>query len=90
MGAQHTPGPWMFLPDGERGQFVILTKLGHRLDIAETYGWPSTPREANARLIAAAPDLLAAAQRALAHLNARIDAAVAAGGHAVPVFDGIV
>jgi hypothetical protein len=61
----HTPGPWMVLPNHERGQFVILTARGERLDIAETYGWPSTPREANARLIAAAPELLWALQQVL-------------------------
>lgn len=42
---------------------------------------------ADARLIAAAPDLLAAAQRVLAGLNARIDSAHPSS---VPVFDGIV
>jgi hypothetical protein len=53
--SEHTPGPWMVLPANERGQFVILTEHGPRLDIAETYGWPDTPRAANARLIAEAP-----------------------------------
>lgn len=43
--------------------------------------------EEEARLIAAAPDLLAAAQRVLAGLIARIDAAHPSS---VPVFDGIV
>jgi hypothetical protein len=42
--------------------------------------------EGNARLIAAAPDLLEAAKLVLAGLEARIDAASAS---AVPVFDGI-
>jgi len=63
--ATHTPGPWMMLPEtgtGRVGQFCILTKEGPRLDIASTYGWPDTPIEANARLIVAAPDLLAAAK----------------------------
>lgn len=57
----HTPGPWMVLPEtntGREGQFCILTENGPRLDIASTYGWPDTPKEANARLIAAAPDML--------------------------------
>lgn len=60
MSAQHTPGPWMVLPSVDRGQFCILTEHGNRIDIAVTYGFDATPREANARLIAAAPDLLAA------------------------------
>lgn len=47
----------MVLPVPEREQFVVLTANGPRLDIAETYGWPDTPREANAKLIAAAPDM---------------------------------
>jgi hypothetical protein len=58
--AAHTPGPWMVLPSVSEGQFAILTEHGPRQDVACTYGWESTPREANARLIAAAPDLLEA------------------------------
>lgn len=48
----------MVLPSVDRGQFVILTEHGNRIDIAVTYGFDATPRAANARLIAAAPDLL--------------------------------
>lgn len=44
--------------------------------------------EANARLIAAAPDLLAAAEDVLAGLDARIEAAIAAN-LPLPVFNGI-
>lgn len=50
--------------------------------------WPTERREEDARLAAAAPDLLAAAKRILADLNARIDVAGALGCH-VPIYDGI-
>lgn len=60
--AQHTPGPWMVLPSVTPTQFAILTENGPRKDIACTYGFEGDPREANARLIAAAPDLLAVAE----------------------------
>lgn len=60
--AKFTPGPWMVLPSVQDGQFCILTEHGPRKDIARTYGFPGDPREANARLIAAAPELLEALQ----------------------------
>lgn len=65
----HTPGPWMVLPSVDRGQFCILTALGNRIDVAVTYGFEHTPREANARLIAAAPDLLEALKYAICALE---------------------
>lgn len=58
----HTPGPWMFLASVVPGQFVICNEHGPRVDVALTYGFEHTPREANARLIAAAPELLEALQ----------------------------
>lgn len=61
--SKHTPGPWMVLPSVQNGQFAILTKHGPRKDIACTYGFPGDPREANARLIAAAPEMLALLRR---------------------------
>lgn len=48
----------MVLPSVVESQFVILTEHGIRQDIALTYGFEATPREANARLIASAPELL--------------------------------
>lgn len=50
----------MFLASVVPGQFVICNERGHRVDVALTYGFDHTPREANARLIAAAPELLEA------------------------------
>ncbi|WP_051439464.1 hypothetical protein [Bordetella petrii] len=60
MTTKHTPGPWMVLPSVVPTQFAILTEHGVRQDVAVTYGFDHTPREANARLIAAAPELLEA------------------------------
>jgi len=53
---QHTPGPWAIEPDA-LGEYSIVTDNGGT--IADIYG----RNPANARLIAAAPDLLAALER---------------------------
>jgi len=55
--ARHTPGPWTY--PGGTGNFVGGPD---RLRIADLGGLERSPeeRQANARLIAAAPDLLAA------------------------------
>lgn len=50
--ASHTPGPWSLLPVGGNRRLIDP-------GIGEVYGLGRTP-DANARLIAAAPDLLAA------------------------------
>ena len=79
---EHTPGPWAVDGAGPtamvRGADLSIVAVRHRL--------PSATHEANARLIAAAPDLLEAARIVLAGLHARIDAAPPTS---VPVFDGI-
>ena len=75
--AKFTPGPWMVLPSVQDGQFCILTEHGPRKDIACTYGFPADPREANARLIAAAPELLEALQRLMRHFPPDSDLEVA-------------
>ena len=67
MSTQHTPGPWECLPDEGNGYLRIRgTKGGNLFKIANVPA--STPynrkeTEANARLIAAAPDMLRALQR---------------------------
>jgi hypothetical protein len=98
-----TPGPWFAVrrtfynaQTGERGVSChiatgangprddgtpVPTHSGHNMVPVEV-------AEANARLMAAAPDLLAAAEAVLAGLNARLDAASMVGGP-MPVFDGI-
>lgn len=59
MSAQHTPAPWYWsdnVPDFPKNHCIIVDANG--FTIAE----PSPMGEADARLIAAAPDLLAALQ----------------------------
>jgi len=70
--AQHTPGPWAvfngtdIFPDND---------LGGDRHIADCFpvqdGIPYAEREANARLIAAAPDLLKALTNCLSFLRAK-------------------
>lgn len=58
MGTKHTPGPWRI---AKRGASVLEVVNAHGGRIAEL---PNSS-EATAKLIAAAPDLLEAARRAL-------------------------
>lgn len=74
----HTPGPWVFetangripivremkLPHGEASVFKAVLRGVCVLDFG--YGHPAGMDEANAHLIAAAPDLLAACKAVLA------------------------
>lgn len=100
----HTPGPWVvdleqrFTLGGDTVSVEALTADGKYVEreicnlMLDTDEHPDGPQWledcANARLIASAPDLLAAAEGVLAHLNARIAAAHQCG-EPVPVFDGI-
>lgn len=52
--AQHTPGPW-FVHGGEAKDVCVVSRSGLVTLVSRTHG-----DVANARLIAAAPDLLAA------------------------------
>lgn len=57
--AQHTPGPWTIVDHGKGAQWI---ENGIGAAVAELPDWlPEvfSPRDANGRLIAAAPDLLA-------------------------------
>ncbi|BAQ18349.1 hypothetical protein [Methyloceanibacter caenitepidi] len=83
-----TPGPWRI---SESGSGYVEPGI----DIVSDCPWTVTAvltdcphYEANARLIAAAPDLLEAAQKVLAGLHERMKEARDAK-EAVPVFDGI-
>ena len=58
---QHTPGPWT-----ERG--MLVHDQNDEFVAEVLYTGPNGVSEANARLIAAAPDLLAAANRALQYI----------------------
>lgn len=64
----HTPGPWVVLRDPQHGGPLVCTEDIAIADVMELEGGTD---EANAHLIAAAPDLLAAledADRLLFHL----------------------
>lgn len=66
---QHTPGPWLKAATGN-----VLDGRGCKVCTVEPLpGMDNREKETNARLIAAAPDLLAASVSALA-LLAQIDA----------------
>ena len=70
----HTPGPWKAIKRGVNDEHVILPSERHRSAeswyIASTTG--NVPEDAaNARLIAAAPDMLAALQETLSHITPR-------------------
>lgn len=69
--ATHTPGPWVTDTDGEGKPFAIVTSThnsdGPDDDVCEVYGGnddDDAVREANARIIAASPAMLAALKRA--------------------------
>lgn len=62
---KHTPGPWkVSLEDYSENRAYIRSEEYDR-DIACVLGYSSEQLKANAKLIAAAPDLLAACERAL-------------------------
>ena len=66
----HTPGPWVWTPDAET--IHGYSPEGEALVVVYELG----THEPDARLIAAAPELLAAAQdalRMLAHMNGPTD-----------------
>lgn len=59
---KHTPGPWGYEMDDYVTQVFVIDRDPGRLVIAEVNEQPE--QEANARLMAAAPELLAALKRA--------------------------
>ena len=82
MPVSHTPGPWAAKPpDGGKPVGCDLVDLMSRSDLQSDYWFIAGPgadvhghmSEADARLIAAAPDLLCALQELLAVVNVRID-----------------
>lgn len=66
---QHTPGPWKIVP-GVRGyeHSIMGTDGDAACDVPET-SHPTTTAEANARLIAASPDLLEVARFAVHYIE---------------------
>lgn len=87
-----TPGPWHIQDDhGKRwietaGNDDTIAEIHRRRSKGGVYSCEEAL--ANAKLIAAAPDLLAAAIEVLNGLNDRIDAAVESRSP-TPVFEGI-
>lgn len=59
--SKHTPGPWRIGAQPPNGELTIGTEQGLMVAVATT--GLDMPTEANARLIAAAPDLLEALER---------------------------
>lgn len=70
---QHTPGPWQIMVRDSVGDNIFTESKPYRR-IANTYG-DADEFQANARLIAAAPELLAA----LEELTDRVDTVLHAG-----------
>lgn len=71
MNTKYTPGPWIHSPVSEEGHFDIESADRSTLVCsgAGFYG-DTCPAAANARLIAASPELLEALQRAVEYLKA--------------------
>jgi hypothetical protein len=82
LSSKHTPGPWE-IRSGNGLSFLIWPQ-GRPTAIAVVPGKAGTSAEANARLLAAAPDLLAACKVALARhkqaLGIRVKLTGIAGG----------
>lgn len=71
--AAHTPGPWVFESKRDEGD-NIFTQRKPQMRIANVYGDCSVePYQDNARLIAAAPDLLTELQGLLEGITALIN-----------------
>ncbi|WCX74845.1 hypothetical protein KK211_17905 [Pseudomonas aeruginosa] len=71
--SKHTPGPWTVdFIDGVDGVFAECDKRICQVDEVDIVGWNARFRdesEANAKLIAAAPDLLEALQQAVTSMQ---------------------
>jgi hypothetical protein len=71
----HTPGPW-FVREGPRGRSTDIFSPSRPDTLATTafHGWNAEEMEANAQLIAAAPDLLEALKAVIAISDRKHDA----------------
>jgi hypothetical protein len=69
MNAKHTPGPWIY--DAQCIDPIIIATEDRETGLARVQSWSGTPSGeeciANARLIAAAPELLQALKGLLAY-----------------------
>lgn len=82
--SNHTPGPWIWLNTSSAAFLVSETKLQEAADAPSYYAIVDDgsacgeynqvidPKSADARLIAAAPDLLEACEAHIAALNSKI------------------
>ena len=62
--AKHTKGPWVGTDAGDNG--ILIHDAGRRFGICRVIGESGAPLKANAALILASPDLLAAAEAVIA------------------------
>lgn len=71
MSAKHTPGPWELRSDDMGGLSSLIYPVGSESPTASVTGYYSSRRQTlpNARLIAAAPELLEALTDALCALE---------------------
>jgi hypothetical protein len=76
--AKYTAGPWRAVGPEDRHSDDIIPVMAGKFEICEVYGWPTrhhpsimtvAEAEANAKLIAAAPELLECAKTALSILE---------------------
>ena len=76
---EHTPGPWCVVPSRKEkhkeARFIGVRDRvsGEMVFVGKAYGHDGEPVEANARLIAAAPDLKMAGEELRAALNHVVD-----------------
>jgi len=74
--AKHTPGPWSVRKPGGTVVITLDARHGGYCEVARTVsGSLNSQREANARLIASAPDLLEALILALPYVEDASDSA---------------
>ena len=97
MSTQHTPGPW-HLGSGNGEGSIYAENDRMRLETGGTTlypvcdiqtGWNTEEDQANARLIAAAPQMLAALRAALEAMGDSYDATDAAGEEGAALWDQV-
>ena len=67
--SKHTPGPWTAIPRLHLGDSPIIDEAGDSIALVRCEDVVPSIRNANARLIAAAPDMLAACEAAVRRLS---------------------
>jgi len=69
MSAKHTQGPWHDYTDPMSGMLYITDDAGNTIAMTSPMEDDPQAESANARLIAAASDMLAALEQALTHIE---------------------